>query len=467
MAGEALALGLIDGMVEGDVVEAAVTLAQTCGLRPTLQRQGRMRDPAAYLAAVAKARDQLEAGDVASKRRIVEAVEAALLLPADGALALEQSAFEECRASAESGSLRHVFLAERRLGKMPEAGAKPRALEVVGVVGVGQIGASIALAVMSSGLQCVVVEKDRPSLVSALERLAKAQDHLVQAGHLSVAASDAEWARLAGAANLSALAEVDLVIEAVPDDMATKASVLVQLAAVLRPGAVIAVTSASLPVQALAQETRRVGDVISFGLPSPLPGPRLVEISVHADAEPSAVATGLALAQRLGRRVMRVRAEGPGGLIAARFVGVAQAVGDLLAARGVDPAFGALALGEIGLGWVSVPAASAPAASAPGAPMAAAEIQARMVTALVNAGAGMVASGEVQRPSDIDMLSILTLGLPRRSGGLMHMGDTMGMLALRRDLLAFAPDDPDLWDPQPLIIELFCNGRTFDDLNGQ
>ena len=99
--------------------------------------------------------------------------------------------------------------------------------------------------------------------------------------------------------------------------------------------------------------------------------------------------------------------------------------------------------------------------------MAAAEIQARMVTALVNAGAGMVASGEVQRPSDIDMLSILTLGLPRRSGGLMHMGDTMGMLALRRDLLAFAPDDPDLWDPQPLIIELFCNGRTFDDLNGQ
>ena len=77
----------------------------------------------------------------------------------------------------------------------------------------------------------------------------------------------------------------------------------------------------------------------------------------------------------------------------------------------------------------------------------------------------MVASGEVQRPSDIDMLSILTLGMPRRLGGLMQMGDSKGMLALRRDLLAFAPDEPELWDPQPLIIELFRTGGNFAELN--
>lgn len=463
-AGEALSLGLIDGMVEGDVVEAAVMLAQTCGPRPTLQRRDRIGDGAGFLAAVAAARERLGPGEVAAKHRIIEAVEAALLLPVDAALALEHAAFEECRVSADSVLLRHVFVAERRLGKMPEAGAKPRPLEVVGVVGAGELGASIALAVISAGLRCVIVEKDRPSLVAALERLALAQEDRVEAGQITEASRDSDWARLAGAANLSALADADMVIEAVPEDMATKASVLSQVAALVRPGAVIAVTSAGLPVRALAQATRRVGDVISFGLPSPLPGPRLVEIAVHADADPTAVATGLALARRLGRQVMRVRAEGPGGLIAARFVGVAQAVGEVLAQRGVDQAAATQALGEIGLGWVSVPAL-VPAPGVDGGRMTPEEIRARMLAALVNAGAGMVASGEVQRPSDIDMLSILTLGMPRRLGGLMQMGDSKGMLALRRDLLAFAPDEPELWDPQPLIIELFRTGGNFAELN--
>ena len=463
-AGEALEMGLIDGMADGDVLASAVALARTCGPRPTLQRLQALQDGVAYVAAVAQARQQIAPGAPGAQMRIIEAVEAALLLPPEAGLALEQAAYRDCLASAQSTALRHVFVAERRLARMPEAAVAPRRLDVVGVVGAGQIGASVAMAVISAGLRCVIVEQDRPALVAALERVATAQQRAVEAGRLTPEAREADWARLGGAVNLAALSEADLVVEAVPEDRPLKASVLGQMGAVLRPGTVIAVTSAGIGLDDLARMTRRAGDVIGFGLPAPLPGARMVEIAVGGATAPDAVATGLALVRRLGRAAIRVQGDRSDGLVAARLAGAAMAAGAALTGGlGVGHGTVAGALAVLGLGWV-MPSGGAEG-GAEGGKVGPDEIRSRVLFAMVNAAAGMIAEGVVQRPSDIDMMSILTLGLPRMQGGLMHMADQAGILALRRDLLKFAADRPEIWAPHPLVLELFREGRAFGDLN--
>ena len=147
-AAEALALGLIDRVVEKEVAAAAYLLARSRPpLRPTLAETRWLSVPLVYEAAVALARKTMLAGPGAgiaagtgiAAGRILDAVEAALLLPATAALAFERAAQADCLANDASVGLRHAFIAERRIARFPDAAAKPRPVQMVGVVGAGQI----------------------------------------------------------------------------------------------------------------------------------------------------------------------------------------------------------------------------------------------------------------------------------------------------------------------------------------
>ena len=468
-AHEAAALGLIDRVVDKDVAAEAYLLARTRPpVRPTMAETRHLALPQVFEAAVAAARAALRSdaplagGPGLAPGRIIDAVEAALLLPPDRALAFEQAAAADCVVSEASTGLRHAFVAERRIAKFPEAQAAPRPVLTIGIVGAGQIGASLAHAVIAAGLRCIVVEKDRSALIKALEAIATAQERAVEAGHHSAAVRDADWARISGSADLAALQPADLVIEALPESLALKTSVLEQIGAVLRPGALVATTTEALDLMALAEATGRPEDVFGFHLSLPLPTARLIEIGVTAATAAEAVATGVALAARLRRPAVRVRARDgqPGGLIAARLAASCWQAGKALARRGVTPQDVAAALAAIGQPDLPDPRPQAGASVSPG------ELQRRCLAAMTNEAARILADGIAQRPSDIDMVSILGLGLPRWRGGLMQMADRRGILALRLDLAEFAADDPALWAPHPLILDMFKNGRLFGEMNG-
>ncbi len=475
-AAEAMALGLIDRVVEKDVAAAAYLLARSRPpLRPTLAETRWLSVPLVYEAAVALARktalaDQgagIAAGSGIAAGRILDAVEAALLLPAAAALAFERAAQADCLANDASVGLRHAFIAERRIARFPDAAAKPRPVQMVGVVGAGQIGGGLALALISAGLRCVVVERDRDSLVKALEAIATAQEALVAAGSLTAAARDADWARIGGSTDLAALQPADLVIEALPESLALKAAVLEQLGATLRPGAVIGSATEALDLAALAAATGRPEDVIGFHLSLPLPTAQLIEIGVTPATAADVAATGFALVQRLARAAVWVRVgdgagggAGEGGLIASRLAAACWNAGKVLARRGVTPQDVAGALAALGQ------TAPPPTTPRPGSGVSPEELQRRCLAAMINEAARILSDGMALRPSDIDMVSILGLGMPRWRGGLLQMADARGILALRLDLAEFAADDPALWTPHPLIQEMFKNGRRFNDMNG-
>ena len=418
---------------------------------------------------MAAARHKLMAEPVAAPGiaagRIIDAVEAALLLPADAALTFERAAQADCLASDASVGLRHAFIAERRIARFPEAATRVKPLQIVGVVGAGQIGAPLALAIIGSGLRCVVVERDRDSLVKALEAIATAQEALVEAGTLSAEARDADWARIGGSTDLAALHPADVVIEALPESLALKSVVLEQLGAALRPGAVIGTTTEALDLAALAGATGRPEDVMGFHLSLPLPMAQLIEIGITQATSADAAASGFALAARLRRTAVRVKARdgagggAGGGLIASRLAAACWQAGKVLARRGVTPQDVAGALAALGQ---ATPPETVPRQ---GSSVSQEELQRRCLAAMINEAARILADGMALRPSDIDMVSILGLGMPRWRGGLLQMADNRGILALRLDLAEFAADDPALWTPHPMIQEMFKNGRRFNDMN--
>lgn len=473
-AGQAAALGLIDRVVDRDVAAEAYLLARTRpAVRPTMAETRHLAQPQVFEAAVTAARKsglaEAAAGTALACGRIIDAVEAALLLPPGRALAFEQAASADCVVSEASTGLRHAFVAERRIARFPEARAKPRLVQTIGIVGAGQIGAALAHAVIAAGMRCIVVEKDRPALIKSLEAIATAQERAVEAGQLSAEARDADWVRISGSADIAALRPADLVIEALPESLAQKSAVLEQLGAALRPGALVATTTEALDLMALAEATGRPEDVFGFHLSLPLPTAQLIEIGVTAATAADAVATGVALAARLRRPAVRVQARDgePGGLIAARLAAACWQAGRVMAQRGVTPKDVAAALAAVGKpDQPDMPDLPATAAQ-PGSAVSPGELQRRCLAAMTNEAARILAEGMAQRPSDIDMVSILGLGLPRWRGGLMQMADRRGILALRLDLADFAADDHALWSPHALILDMFKNGRLFGEMNNQ
>ncbi|MDZ4096636.1 MAG: enoyl-CoA hydratase-related protein [Paracoccaceae bacterium] len=447
-AAEALALGLVDLVVEDGLEAAALSMAEAVigtSLLPTCARNEGMRDAPAYQAAVAAARVAQHASRLPAPMRIVECVEAAQLLPFDQGLAFERAAFQDLVASPEAQGLRHAFFAERAAAKMPEARATPRAHQVLCVVGAA--GSGVALALMQAGYDVTLIEADRAALVGALEEIAAAQEVSVQAGRLSEPAREADWARLQPALGNEALGEADLVL--VADAEAMLASV-VQAA---RSGAVLVALTG---FDAVGHEGPRAADLL--GLDLDVPGGRIAEVIVGPATAPDAVATVLTVVRKLGRISLRTVA--PGG-VGARVAAAGRAAAAHLVARGLpeDEVAGALArFGMAGL---------APVVGADQASHRDPVILSRCIGAMANEGARLVGQGVVLRPSDVDLAMVLGHGFPRWEGGPMHWADRRGLMILRRDLHDWVRDAPEIWGVAPLIDDLVAKGLSFGDMNAE
>lgn len=236
----------------------------------------------------------------------------------------------------EAAALAHLQRAEAAVMDTPEARvAQPRPLNKVGVVGGGTMGAGIAVALLCAGLPVVMVERDDAALAQGRARIEKVYDGHVAKGRLTPDGKAEVMGRWQGATSYDALAGVDLVIEAVFEDMAVKHAVFAELDSVCKPGAVLATNTSYLDIDEIARGTSRPGDVIGLHFFSPANVMKLLEIVVPAQVSPDVVATGFALAQRLKK--VPVRAGVCDGFIGNRILAVYRTAADHLIEDGASP----------------------------------------------------------------------------------------------------------------------------------
>lgn len=327
-AAEAAKLGLVDRVVESaDPLAAGLAYAQELvqGGAPVRRTRDatQLADTAAQRAAIDSARAETakKSRGLFSPLKIVDAVQGALELPFDEGQALERKLFLDCLDSPQRAGLVHAFFAERETARAPETrSAKPRPINSIGVVGGGTMGAGIAVAVLDAGLPVTMIERDDEALTRGRKHVEKVYDGLIAKGRITLDAKDATMARFDGSTSYDALAQADLVIEAVFEDMAVKHAVFAELDRVCKPGAVLATNTSYLDIDAIAAAISRPQDVVGLHFFSPANIMKLLEIVVPAKVSDDVVATAFDLAKKL--RKVPVRAGVCDGFIGNRILAV-------------------------------------------------------------------------------------------------------------------------------------------------
>jgi 3-hydroxyacyl-CoA dehydrogenase len=538
-AEQAQEYGVIDRVSkESDFAAAALAyVEESLAAHVVPRRTGEMSaskgDIAAAHAALAAARTDTakKARGLLSPLLIIDAVQAAVEQPFAQGLATERELFVRCLQSPQREGLVHAFFAEREVVKAPETkAAQPRKIENVGVIGGGTMGAGIAVALLDAGLPVVMVERDAENLARGRVNVEKVYDGLIAKGRIDDVQKQAVLARYSGSLDYAALAQADLVIEAVFEDMAVKKAVFAELDRVCKPGAVLATNTSYLDINELAASIARPADVLGLHFFSPANIMKLLEIVVPKQVSADVVATGFALAKRLKK--IAVRAGVCDGFIGNRILAVYRQAADAMMEDGASPYQIDEAVREFGypmgpyqvtdlaggdIGWATRKRRAAtrdPRAryvqipdrlcehgwfgqktgrgyyrydgrnSAPDPDVLQiidaerlragvtprsfdnTEIMRRYMAAMINEGANVVHQGIALRPLDVDVTLMAGYGFPRHRGGPMKYADMIGLERVLADIREFAQEDPLFWQASPLLVKLVERGADFDSLNG-
>lgn len=338
----ALAAGLVDRLAEGtDPVAAGLAyanelLAQKAPVRRT--RDIAIANPTEALAALdaLKAETAKKSRGLFSPLKIIECVQAAVQQPFDEALAFERAQFIACVASPQRAGLVHAFFAEREVAKVPEAKlAAPRAFSTIAIIGGGTMGAGITVSALDAGFAVTMIERDAESIARGRKNVEKVYDGLIAKGRMTAEAKAAIMARYTPSTSYDDIAQVDLVIEAVFEDLEVKKAVFRELDRVCKPGAVLATNTSYLDIEAIADATQRPQDVIGLHFFSPANIMKLLEIVVPSKVSPDVVATAFELAKKLKK--VPVRAGVCDGFIGNRILAVYKQAADYLMEDGASP----------------------------------------------------------------------------------------------------------------------------------
>lgn len=340
-AAQACETGLIDQIAQGaDAEQAGLSyirhLLET-GAMHKRTRDVRIADKAAAVQELEEYRAETikKYPNLLSPLKIIECVRNAVELPFDQGIAKERQAFLECMGSPQRMGLTHAFFAEREVVKVPGANATPRPIHRVAVIGGGTMGAGIAVAMLDAGLPVVMLERDEQSLAAGQAKVEGVYDALVRKGRLSHEQKQAVMARCEGTTDYSDVAQADVVIEAVFEDMQVKQAVFAQLDAVCKPGAVLATNTSFLDINAIANSTSRPQEVIGLHFFSPANIMKLLEIVVTSQVKPDVVATAFYLAKILKK--VPVRAGVCDGFIGNRIISVYKRAAEYIMEDGASP----------------------------------------------------------------------------------------------------------------------------------
>ncbi|MGC3938656.1 3-hydroxyacyl-CoA dehydrogenase NAD-binding domain-containing protein [Roseobacter sp. EG26] len=337
-APEALEAGVIDRIEAGDPQTVGLAYAQA------LLSEGAARRPvsalpapdlidwdAAYDAVLKKGRGQI------APAQAVRAVQASVELPFAEGLKAERQMFWDLMKTDQRQGMIHAFFSERAVGNLPELkSVAARDLVAIGVIGGGTMGAGIATAALLAGLPVTLIEMNDAAMDAAKSRIAGYLAGALKRGKISQSTHDAMLNQaLTIATDYDALGTVDLVIEAVFEEMAVKKSVFARLDAACKPGAILASNTSYLDINEIAASTSRLGDVIGLHFFSPAHVMKLLEVVVGDQSAADVVATGFALGKRLGK--ISVRAGVCDGFIGNRILSTYRTAADHMILDGASP----------------------------------------------------------------------------------------------------------------------------------
>ncbi len=296
---------LVDKLIEGDLLQGALAFAQQVLDQKMPLRRSRdlkVKDPHGQ-AFLQFARNTVGAmaKNFPAPMRCLEAVAASVSKPFDEGVRLEREGFMALMASPESRALRHVFAAERAAAKIPGLAADTplRTIAKVGVIGAGTMGGGITMNFLNAGLPVVLLEMKQEALDKGIATIRRNYENTMKKGKLKPEQVEQRMALLTGTLSYDAFADVDLVIEAVFENMDVKQTVFETLDRVCKPGAILASNTSYLNIDKIASFTKRPADVLGLHFFSPANVMRLLEVVRGAATAPDVLATSMAVAKKI------------------------------------------------------------------------------------------------------------------------------------------------------------------------
>ena len=440
-------------------------------------------------------------------------------LPFDEGVVKERQMFMALLQTTQSKAQRHVFFAERQAAKVADIGSDvaTKPIRSVGVIGAGTMGGGIAMNFLSAGIPVTIVETSRQALDRGVSVMRRNYESTAKKGRLTMNDVDERMGRLAPSLDFSALAEADLVIEAVFENMDLKKEIFSRLDGIAKPGAILASNTSYLDIDEIASMTKRPEDVLGMHFFSPANVMRLLEIVRGAKTSKSVLATIAALAPRIGKVGVVVGV--CHGFVGNRMLAQRQREAMKLILEGATPwavdrvltdfgmPMGPFAMSDLagldigwsaetskrstireilcedgrrgqktGAGFYDYDEARTPKPSAHVEEIIRefaaskgiaqrkiddAEILERCTHPMINEGAKILEEGKAQRASDIDIVWIYGYGWPVYRGGPMFYADTVGLKAVLAKLNEFQSKFGDDFKPAAPLEKLAAEGGTF------
>ena len=307
-ATDAQAAGIVDRVSGDDLAQAATDFALellTQGASKRLTKDIPLQFNGEDAALLSGARDTIAKrlkGQTAPQR-ILDCLNAAGTMPFEEGLKVERQAFEACMADPQSSALRHQFFAERAAAKIEgmAAGTEAKSVKRVGIIGAGTMGGGIAMCFAQAGFETTLVDRDQEGLNRGMSIIRKNYDISVQRGRLSADQVSSFLSRLEATTNWEMLKGVDLVVEAVFENLELKRQVFKQLDEICDPHTILASNTSYQSIDALAAVTTRPERVVGMHFFSPANVMRLLEV-VRGDASDDAtLMTAMAVGKQIGK----------------------------------------------------------------------------------------------------------------------------------------------------------------------
>jgi 3-hydroxyacyl-CoA dehydrogenase len=528
-AEDARRAGLLDEVVEGDLTAGAVAFAE----RVVAERRPlrKVRDLDDKVAAArgkpeifAKFRESVarQTRGFRAPERCIQAVEAAVNRPFAEGLRFEREQFLELVASPESKAQRYAFFAEREAAKIPDVppDTPTREIRKAAVIGAGTMGGGIAMNFANAGIPVTVVEVSREALDRGIGVVRKNYEATASRGRLTREDVERRMGLITPTTDFGAVADADIVIEAVFEEMPIKKEVFAKLDAICKADAVLATNTSTLDVNEIAAATKRPESVVGTHFFSPANVMRLLENVRGAKSSKTTIATAMAVGRRIGKVPVLVGV--CYGFVGNRMLHQRSKESERLILEGALPQqvdqvlydfgfpMGPFAMGDLAgldVGWrirkgrgerapvadrlcelgrfgqktgagfyryegdrtprpdpdvekiiVDVSAAQGITRR----PIPDDEIRERLLYPMVNEGAKILEERIAIRPGDIDVIWVYGYGWPVYRGGPMFWADSVGLREIRDRMLEFGRrTGSDFWRPAALLDRLASEGRGF------
>jgi 3-hydroxyacyl-CoA dehydrogenase len=529
-AEEALQEGLVDEIVEGDLRAGAVAFAQKVvaedrPINKIRDREDKLlaaRENPALFDNIRKSIARKTRGFLAPEYNI-RCVEAAVNLPFDEGVKEERKLFMELMSGSQSQAQQYFFFAERQAAKIPDVPRDTPEIPInkVGVIGAGTMGGGISMNMANVGVPVVIVETKQDALDRGLGVIRKNYENTASKGRISAADVEERCGLITGSLDMADLADCDLVIEAVFENMELKKDIFSRLDEIVKPGAILASNTSALDVNEIASVTGRPESVIGLHFFSPANVMKLLEIVRGDKTGKDVIKTCMAFAKRIKKTAVLVGV--CPGFVGNRILARRQAQANQLIMEGALPhevdkvlfdfglpmgAFQMSDLAGLDIGWnketskgetirdVLCEADRRGQKTGAGyydydenrtpnpSPMVEKlilefsektgrerrdvgddEILERCIYPTINEGAKILDEGIAIRASDVDVTWVYGYGWPIYRGGPMHYADSVGLDKIAATLNKYfeMTGDP-AFEPAPLLTRLAKEGKGFKDL---